>query len=284
VNIIRDSAVGILGRVHPSPDGATRIAILTDIHANLPALTAVLSEVRRLGCGRIYHAGDLIDIGPYPAEVVDLARACDMICVRGNHEAWLMGDAPVGLGKGLRDQAEMEHEQWTLSRLDQAQRDFIRGMPPIVRETIDSVHFSVVHFALAADGRSISDVSPLWSDARILDLFARTPGALICFGHLHERRFNRTYRGRRFLNPGAVGCSPRGEARFATVDIAGGSGSQSTGSHTIAGRCLRPTMRSGCRPATSSARCSSACDAPVQPVAPSLSTTHGPLALQQPLS
>lgn len=222
MNIIRDSAVGILGRVHPSPDGATRIAILTDIHANLPALTAVLSEVRRLGCGRIYHAGDLIDIGPYPAEVVDLARACDMICVRGNHEAWLMGDAPVGLGKGLRDQAEMEHEQWTLSRLDQAQRDFIRGMPPIVRETIDSVHFSVVHFALAADGRSISDVSPLWSDARILDLFARTPGALICFGHLHERRFNRTYRGRRFLNPGAVGCSPRGEARFATVDIAGG--------------------------------------------------------------
>ena len=210
------------GTISSAGDSPTRIAILTDIHANLPALTAVLAEVRRHGCERIYHAGDLIDIGPYPAEVVDLARACDMICVRGNHEAWLMGDAPVGLGKGLRDQDEMEHEQWTLSRLDQAQRDFICAMPPIISETIDRVHLSVVHFALAADGRSISDVSPRWSDDRILDLFARTPGALVCFGHLHDRRFNRIYRGRRFLNPGAVGCSHRGEASFATVDISGG--------------------------------------------------------------
>ncbi len=222
MNIIRDSVDDILGRVRPLWTGATSVAVLTDIHANLPALTAVLAEVARLGCERIYHAGDLVDIGPYPAEVVDLARACSMICVRGNHEAWLMGDAPVGLGKGLRDENEMQHELWTLSQLDQAQRDFICAMPPIISETIDGVHLSMVHFALAADGRSISDVSPLWSDARILDLFARTPGALICFGHLHERRFNRIYRGRRFLNPGAVGCSPRGEARFATVDIASG--------------------------------------------------------------
>lgn len=222
MNIIRESFDSIAGCVRPSPNSATRVALLTDVHANLPALTAVLAEVGRLGCERIYHAGDLVDIGPYPAEVVDLARVRGMICVRGNHEAWLMGDAPAGLGKGLRDENEMQHELWTLSQLDQAQRDFICAMPPIISETIDGVHLSMVHFALAADGRSISDVSPRWSDTRILDLFARTPGALICFGHLHERRFNRTYRGRHYLNPGAVGCSHRGEARFATVDIAGG--------------------------------------------------------------
>lgn len=222
MNVIRGSLAGGQGRDRGSPSGATRIAVLTDIHANLPALTAVLPEVRRLDCERIYHAGDLVDIGPYPAEVVDLARACGMICVRGNHEAWLMGDAPVGLGQGLRDESEMEHEQWTLSQLDPAQRDFIRRMPPIIKETIDGVHLSVVHFALAADGCSISDVNPRWSDGRILDLFAGTPGALVCYGHLHERCFNGRHRGRHFLNPGAVGCSHRGEARFATVDITAG--------------------------------------------------------------
>lgn len=222
MNTIRGSIDSIAGRDRPSRTSPTRIALLTDIHANLPALTVVLAEVQRLGCERIYHAGDLIDIGPYPAEVVDLAQAWGMICVRGNHEAWLMGDAPVGLGQGLRDQDEMDHEQWTLSRLDRAQRDFIREMPPIISATIDGVHFSVVHFALAADGCSISDVSPRWSDDRILDLFVRMPGALVCFGHLHERRFNRIYRGQHFLNPGAVGCSHHGEARFATVDILGG--------------------------------------------------------------
>ena len=64
----------------------TRIALLTDIHANLPALMAVLEDVQRRGCERIYHAGDLIAIGPYPEEVVDLAMANGMRCVLGNHD------------------------------------------------------------------------------------------------------------------------------------------------------------------------------------------------------
>lgn len=52
-----------------------RVAILADVHANLPALTAALADARTNQCERVYHAGDLIGIGPYPAEVVDLARA-----------------------------------------------------------------------------------------------------------------------------------------------------------------------------------------------------------------
>lgn len=220
MNIIRRSPGGAPASDRPLPSGATRIAVLADAHANLPALSAVLAEVQRLGCGRIYHAGDLIDIGPFPAEVVDLAQASGMICVRGNHEAWIIESTPTAPILGLRDDAEISHERWTLSQLDGAQRDFIRAMPPTISETVDGVHLSVVHLALAADGCSIRDVSPRWSDARILDLFADTPGELICYGHLHERRFNGRHRGQHFLNPGAVGCSHRGEARVATVDIA----------------------------------------------------------------
>ena len=48
------------------------------------------------------------------------------------------------------------------------------------------------------------------------------PARCVCFGHFHERGLNRSHRGRRFLDPGAVGCSHRGEASFATVDIASG--------------------------------------------------------------
>ena len=67
-----------------------RIAMLADSHANLPALTAVLEDIHRRGCERIYHAGDLIAIGPYPAEVVDLAMANGMRCVLGNHDELLL--------------------------------------------------------------------------------------------------------------------------------------------------------------------------------------------------
>jgi predicted phosphodiesterase len=59
--------------MHCTP--SVRIAVLADVHANLPALVAALADARQRGCKRIYHAGDLIAIGPYPSEVVDLARA-----------------------------------------------------------------------------------------------------------------------------------------------------------------------------------------------------------------
>jgi predicted phosphodiesterase len=101
-------------------------------------------------------------------------------------------------------------------------RDFIRGLPWAISETIAGVRLTVMHCALAADGRSLKDVSPRWDDAGILDLFTDTPGDLVCFGHLHERRFNREYHGRHFLNPGAAGCSRRPEATYAIIEMADG--------------------------------------------------------------
>jgi putative phosphoesterase len=204
-----------------SPRSA-RIAILADVHANLPALSAVLADAQQRGCEQIYHAGDLIAIGPYPAEVVDLARASGMICVQGNHEAWVTTGLPPDPVPGLQDDGELMHQHWTHSRLDRARRDFIRGLPWAISETIQGVRLTVVHFALAVDGRSLKDVSPRWDDAGILDLFTDTPGDLVCFGHLHERRFNREYHGRHFLNPGAAGCSRRPEATYAIIEMADG--------------------------------------------------------------
>ena len=199
-----------------------RIAILADVHANLPALTAVLADAQAHGCERVYHAGDLIGIGPYPGEVVDLARASGMRCVQGNHEAWGTAGLPPDPVPGLQDDDELLHQHWTHSRLDQARRDFIRGLPYMICETLQGVRLTVVHCAVAADGRTLVDANPRWDDATILDLFTDTPGDLVCFGHLHERRFNCAYQGRRFLNPDAAGCSQRSEASYAIVDIADG--------------------------------------------------------------
>ncbi len=199
-----------------------RIAILADVHANLPALAAVLADAHACGCERIYHAGDLIALGPYPGEVVDLARASGMRCVQGNHEAWVTTGLPPDPVSGLMDDDELRHQHWTHSCLSRPRRDFIRGLPHMICEMLQGVRVTVVHWALAADGRSLVDVSPRWSDTTILDLFAGTAGDLVCFGHLHERRFNCEYQGRHFLNPGAAGCNQRPEAAYAIVDISDG--------------------------------------------------------------
>ena len=48
-----------------------KLAVLTDAHGNLPALEAALGAIRAEGCDAIYHTGDAIGIGPYPAETLD---------------------------------------------------------------------------------------------------------------------------------------------------------------------------------------------------------------------
>jgi len=207
----------------PCWDGdTTRLAILSDIHANLPALDVVLADIGRLACDRIYHAGDLIGIGPYPAEVVDLARDTGLRCVQGNHDQLLTTGIPLAPTPNM-DDGELMHQHWTHSRLHLAHRDFIRAFPYLRRETIDGVDLTVVHFALTAAGNSFKRVSPGGSDEEILRSFDETPGTLVCFGHLHSRQFNRQFAGRHFLSAGGVGCSHDSTAAYAVLDLHGGA-------------------------------------------------------------
>lgn len=62
------------------------VAILSDIHANLPALETVLSEVRDSGADDIVFLGDIVGYGASPAECVDLVRKTGGACLMGNHD------------------------------------------------------------------------------------------------------------------------------------------------------------------------------------------------------
>lgn len=65
------------------------IGIFQDLHANLPALKKALEVFRDHQCSRIYHVGDLIGIGPYPKEVIDMALSIpEMEFIMGNHDHW----------------------------------------------------------------------------------------------------------------------------------------------------------------------------------------------------
>ena len=67
------------------------MAILSDVHANLQALNAVLSDVRGLGAEHIVCLGDLVGYGPEPAEVLQQAYARIGHFVLGNHDAVIAG-------------------------------------------------------------------------------------------------------------------------------------------------------------------------------------------------
>ncbi len=70
-----------------------RIALLADIHANLPALEAVLRDVDNLGVDAIWVAGDIVGYNPWPNEVIHVLRERKVRAIRGNHDrAALTGD------------------------------------------------------------------------------------------------------------------------------------------------------------------------------------------------
>jgi diadenosine tetraphosphatase ApaH/serine/threonine PP2A family protein phosphatase len=113
-----------------------KIALISDIHANLPALQAVLGAIDELDCVRILCGGDLVGYGPHPCECVELVRERKISCVRGNHDHMMLHTGRVAkLRPDVRDSLEWTREQLggeTIQWLGQLPRSMTYGGVEIV--------------------------------------------------------------------------------------------------------------------------------------------------------
>jgi predicted phosphodiesterase len=210
----------------PRPGAPTaRIAVLTDVHANLPALDAAFAQIDRLGVDATYHTGDAIGIGPFPAECLDrlLARPA-MHLLMGNHDAWFAFGLPDESGTWMPP-AEREHQQWVHSQLNPELKQIVAAWPYASTLRIDGLRLDFLHYPLDDGGtfRSPQDLSPESASA----LFQLPTSTLVFFGHDH-RLWNVTGGSTHFMNPGSLGCSRDPIARFLIVEVeAGGNWSVS---------------------------------------------------------
>ena len=139
-----------------------RIGLLADLHANREAVEACLDELREAGCTRWVFLGDLVGYGADPGWVVDCVRdhvEAGAHAVLGNHDeaALAAGSAP------MHGEAEAAMA-WTRTRLDQAQKAFLGGLPLTIHDedrfyahanAWDPGGWAYVHNRLAA-ARSLS--------------------------------------------------------------------------------------------------------------------------------
>jgi len=108
-----------------------RIAVISDVHANLPALDAVLAAIRDAGQPEaLWHLGDVVGYGPHPAEVIDRLRAAGALGVMGNHDAAAIGR--IGT-EWFNDDARTAIE-WSAERLGAPHLAWLRGQPESRRE------------------------------------------------------------------------------------------------------------------------------------------------------
>src|SRR5215218_8142522 len=107
-----------------------RAAVITDIHANLPALEAVLEAIERSDVDGLYCGGDLV--GPHPNEVCALIEEGAIPTIYGNYD-YAIGRDLADCGCAYRDQHDRELGQlsvaWTLAHTDRRSKAFMRGLP-----------------------------------------------------------------------------------------------------------------------------------------------------------
>lgn len=184
------------------------IAILADIHANLPALLAVEADLRARGVTEVVVAGDLIGRGPMGTAVVQHVQRAGWRCVRGNHE-----DYVLGFKHGRVPPAWLVTEEWAALRwmgreLSDEAGAFCEALP-LQFALEEDPHVVVVH----GSPNSYNEGLGVWTPEGVLDAHLDAVGAtcLVC-AHTH-RPMLREVGARSVVNVGSVGLPFNGDVR-----------------------------------------------------------------------
>jgi predicted phosphodiesterase len=159
-----------------------KLAIISDIHANLEALEAVLKDIDARGADRLVCLGDIVGYNASPAECIALLRRHDPLCVAGNHDRAVTGQITTDAFPHTAARAV----EWTRPRLDADALAWLESLP--LSASIDG-ELVAVHGALLPSGPS--DMIRLQSEElRTLSAAAladHASGARVCaFGHTHD--------------------------------------------------------------------------------------------------
>jgi predicted phosphodiesterase len=202
-----------------------RYALISDIHANLPALEAILADIAsRPDVGMTYHLGDLVGYAPWPNEVIATVRQAGIPGVAGNYDSTVATHYKhCGCRYEDARQEELSHVsyEWTLAHVSRDTKAFLASLPfridlrplggHLVGPTVTLLHGNhVLNTVYVFEERA---------DA-VLEKMGAAVGArfgdVVCFGHTHKP-WHRIIGGVHFINTGSVGRPKDGDWRAGYV-------------------------------------------------------------------
>lgn len=205
-----------------------RAAVLSDVHANLPALEAVLAAIEGAEVEELWCLGDVVGYGADPEACTELVRArCD-ICLAGNHDIAVLG----GLDISTFSETARAAVEWTRERASAATLDYLRGLEPAMNHAeIGLFHASprdpvweyVLSIEQAEAGFDAQEERiGLIGHSHVALFFNRPDGARRGYSHGAQAGDGAALdldSGAWLLNPGSVGQPRDGDPRAAWMEL-----------------------------------------------------------------
>jgi len=209
-----------------------KYALISDIHANLPALKAVYADIRRRSdVSAVYHLGDMVGYAPWPNEVTALIASSGIAGVAGNYDSTVATDYKhCGCRYEDPRQEELSHLSyaWTRAHVSADTKAFLGGLPFRIDLLPYGGHVAGPRVVLVHGTPTLNTV--YWTEDRPDDfclkmagLAGMRPGDTIAFGHTHKP-WHREVGGMHFVNAGSVGRPKDGDWRAGYVLVEVGEG------------------------------------------------------------
>lgn len=180
---------------------ATRIILLSDIHANIHALEAVLQDSKRYAADAVYCLGDVVSGCAFPNECIDCIRSHGIPCVRGNHDedvaSFFYSDKKVPTSDNLNTRAKL----WTASIIGKERANYLQNLPFSITADIEQMKFRFVH---GSPRKNTEGIFAYTSKERLREIACSSKFRVLCSGHTHYP-FIGKYKKRWFVNSGTAG-------------------------------------------------------------------------------
>lgn len=177
---------------------SNNIAIISDIHGNMPALDAVISDIEKKGIKRIFCLGDLVGYYCYFNEVVDKINSMGIDCIMGNH------DYAMAYNNGVIERSKTCTKilSWQLENANKNTLEYLKILPEKLLINFANKSILMTHGGL---------INPI--DEYLFDVddkyFTENKFKydVLITGHTHLTSYKSFYSGKKWLNPGSVGQS-----------------------------------------------------------------------------
>ncbi|MCP4542091.1 MAG: metallophosphoesterase family protein [Chloroflexi bacterium] len=201
-----------------------KAALIGDIHANLPALEAVLAHIHEQGIEKIWNTGDFVGYGPFPDEVVRLFRTAqrlrnkDMLSIVGNYDLKVL-EFKEKKSKWRKKKHPQKYLafKWAHENLSKKSRKYLRFLSQEIRIKIKGHRILLTHGSPTSNSEHLTSNTP---DKRLRELAKVARANIVICGHSHQP-FARQVNDVWFINAGSVGRPDDGDPRacYAVLEI-----------------------------------------------------------------